>query len=176
MKKSLLIIASVALLSFPAIATQPIQLSVPTVNLPAGNVEGVRFSLLYGKTHSVKGVDVNIFGLSEINTFTGLGFDILGGQRVTNQFVGASLSMVNWHDNTSKGAVFGSFNYTKNNFTGLQMGVFNFAGTLNGVQFGFVNATNRINKGVQIGLINYDASGTFVGKDVPVFPIINGRF
>jgi hypothetical protein len=176
MKKFLTAITSCALLSFPALANQPIQLSVPNMNLPAGNVEGVRFSVLYGKTDTVKGLDVSIFGLSEVNNFTGLSLDILGAHRVKNNFHGASFSLANWHDNVGKGGVIGAVNYTKNNFTGLQVGAFNYAGTLSGVQFGFVNATQRINKGVQIGLINYDASGTFVSKDFTVFPIINGRF
>lgn len=70
----------------------------------------------------------------------------------------------------------GFFNYNGGQFTGLQFGTVNYTARLNGVQFGFVNATDRIEKGIQIGLINYDKSGTFVSKDLPVFPIINMRF
>ncbi|AGH80804.1 phaC PHA synthase [Psychromonas sp. CNPT3] len=176
MKKILPVFAACALLSFPAIAAQPVQLSMPDLNLPAGNVEGARVSLLYGKTETVKGLDISLFGLSEINDFTGLSIDFFGAQRVKNNFTGASFSFINWHDNTGKGAVMGLVNYTKNNFKGLQFGGFNYAGTLNGLQLGFVNATEHINKGIQIGLINYDASGTFVSKDFPVFPIVNARF
>ncbi|TRX57046.1 LA_2272 family surface repeat-containing protein [Thalassomonas sp. M1454] len=176
MKKLVSTIALLGALSTPVMAAEFIQLSVPNNNFPPGDVEGVRFSLLYGQTNSVKGVDISILGLAESNNFTGLGLDFLGAQRVKNHFTGASLSWANWHDNTGVGGVIGAVNYTENNFTGLQLGFANYAGTLNGVQFGFVNATQRINKGVQIGLINYDASGTFVSKDFPVFPIINGRF
>lgn len=168
--------ATCAVLSFSALANQAVQLSMPNMNLPAGNVEGVRLSVLYGKTDTVKGLDISLFGLAETKNFTGLAIDFIGAHRVKENFHGVSLGLVNWHDNVGKGGVIGTVNYTENNFTGLQLGAFNYAGTLNGVQFGFVNATQRINKGVQIGLINYDASGTFVGKDLPVFPIINGRF
>ena len=83
---------------------------------------------------------------------------------------------MNWHDNKSKGGALGFLNYTQHNFTGFQWGAANFAGNLNGLQLGFFNATNRINKGVQIGFINYDKSGTFVSKDLQVFPFVNGRF
>lgn len=176
MKKLVSTIALLGALSAPLMAAEIIQLSVPNNNFPPGDVEGVRFSLLYGQTSNVTGVDIGILGLSESNNFTGLSIDFLAGQRVKNQFKGVSFSMVNWHDNTGVGGVIGAVNYTENNFTGLQLGFVNYAGTLNGVQFGFVNATQRINKGIQIGLINYDASGTFVSKDFPVFPIINGRF
>ena len=49
MKKILPVFTVCALCSFPAIAAQPVQLSMPNLNLPAGNVEGARVSLLYGK-------------------------------------------------------------------------------------------------------------------------------
>lgn len=176
MKKVFSIVSTCALLSFPALANQAFQLSIPNTNLPEGNVEGVRLSVLYGKTNTVKGLDISLLGLSEVNNFTGLGLDFVGAHRVKNNFHGVSFSFVNWHDNVGKGGAIAAVNYTQSNFTGLQLGAYNYAGTLNGVQFGFVNATQRINKGVQIGLINYDASGTFVSKDFPVFPIINGRF
>lgn len=167
---------TLAILSVPALASQPLQLSIPDNNLPPGNVEGGRVSIFYGTTDTVKGVDISVFGLSQSNNFTGFSWGFYGAHRVTNKFEGFSLSVGNWHDNSGRGAVLGLANFTKNNFTGLQLGAVNFAGTLNGVQIGFINATNRINKGVQIGFINYDKSGTFVSKDLPVFPIINGRF
>ncbi len=75
-----------------------------------------------------------------------------------------------------RGADLGFANYNAGQFTGLQLGAFNYTGRLNGLQFGFINATDRIEKGVQIGLINYDKSGTFISKDIPVFPLINARF
>ncbi len=176
MKRKISILALMAMFSAPTYANQVFQLATPIDNYPAGNVEGVRLSLLYGRTSTVKGIDWNLFGLSDINNFTGLGLDIFGAQRVRNEFTGVSIGLANWHDNTSKGGVLGAVNFTKNNFSGVQIGGFNYAGTLDGLQFGFVNATGRINRGVQIGLINYDASGTMAGSNFPVMPIINARF
>jgi len=171
--------------------TQPVQLSIPNKNLPEGNVNGGRLALFYGKTDKVTGVNLTLFGLSDVNEFKGAEFGIFGVNRNRVDMQGAQFGLVNWNDNTALGASFGLVNYTGGKYTGAQFGLVNFnkgpmegaqfgfvnyANDLTGLQFGFVNATNRIDEGVQIGLINYDKSGTFVGKDVPVFPIINARF
>ncbi len=176
-----LIFATVALttaiLSPLAMAATPIQLSLPSVNLPAGNVSGARLSVLYGQTSQVKGVNFSLLGLSTIDNFTGLNFGLaFGVNHTTSSMTGLEFGLANWNNNTAKGADFGLVNYTGGNFTGAQFGTFNYAGSLNGLQFGLVNATDHINKGVQIGLINYDKSGTFVSKNLPIFPIINARF
>ncbi|MGF1689111.1 hypothetical protein L4C36_20915 [Photobacterium japonica] len=177
MKKTFVGLVLAASLSAPALANQPIQLSVPGNNLPDGNVHGFRASLLYGQTPSVTGFQLPILGLAESQNFTGLSVGMFfGANRVTNQSTGAKFGLVNWNDNTAKGADIAFFNYNGGQFTGLQFGTVNYTARLNGVQFGFVNATDRIEKGIQIGLINYDKSGTFVSKDLPVFPIINMRF
>ncbi|KLV02335.1 hypothetical protein ABT56_21530 [Photobacterium aquae] len=177
MKKALLGTILASSIAFPAFAAQPVQLSVPGNNLPAGDVHGFRASLFYGQTPSVTGFQLPILGLAESSQFKGLSVGVLfGANRVTNDSVGAKFGLANWNDNRATGADIGFLNYTGNQFTGLQFGTVNYAGSLNGVQFGFINATDHINKGVQIGLINYDKSGTFVSKNLPVFPIINARF
>ncbi|MEJ2766052.1 hypothetical protein VV869_19030 [Photobacterium sp. MCCC 1A19761] len=177
MKKTLMSLALATAMTAPAFAAQPVQLSLPETNLPAGNVEGFRASLIYGKTEQVSGLNVPILGLSETSQFTGVSFGMLFGvNRVTSQSTGLKLGLANWNDGNAKGADLGFANYTAGQFTGLQMGAFNYTGRLTGLQFGFINATDRIEKGVQIGLINYDKSGTFIGQDIPVFPIINARF
>lgn len=171
---ALLLAAAVAA---PAFAEQPAQLSVPGANFPEGNVKGVRASLLHGKTSQVTGLNFSILGLSETDHFTGLSIDFLfGANRVKTQSTGVKLGLANWNDGNAKGADVGFANYNAGQFTGLQLGAFNYTGRLNGLQFGFINATDRIEQGVQIGLINYDKSGTFISKDIPVFPLINARF
>ncbi|MCW8327928.1 hypothetical protein MD588_03825 [Photobacterium sp. SDRW27] len=171
---ALLLAAAVAA---PAFAEQPAQLSVPGANFPEGNVKGIRATLLHGKTSQVTGLNVPILGLSETENFSGLSFGMLfGASRVTGNSTGVKLGLANWNDGSAKGADLGFVNYNAGQFTGLQMGAFNYTGRLNGLQFGFINATDRIEKGVQIGLINYDKSGTFISKDIPVFPLINARF
>ncbi|NMP14956.1 hypothetical protein [Thalassotalea sp. Y01] len=175
MKKPLLA-ASLLALSTSVFAENIAQLSLPDTNLPEGDVKGARLATLWGKTDNVKGFEIALFGLAESNNFSGLHIGLYGAQRVRNDFTGVALSIANWHDNNATGGVLGVVNYTKNNITGAQLGLVNYAGTLNGLQFGLINATTRINKGVQIGLINYDESGTFVDKNLKVFPIINARF
>ncbi|EJN6960078.1 TPA: LA_2272 family surface repeat-containing protein [Photobacterium damselae] len=178
MKLKIASLALCAAMAAPAaMADTPIQLSVPGVNLPAGNVTGVRLNALYGHTSSVTGVNFSFLGLSDIDTFKGLNFGLAFGiNRTRSMMTGIEFGLANWNDGNAKGVDFGLANYTAGNFTGAQFGTFNYAGTLNGLQFGFVNATDHINQGVQIGLINYDKSGTFVSKNLPVFPIINARF
>lgn len=177
MKKTLMSLVLASVMAAPAFAAQPVQLSLPNNNLPAGDVYGFRASLLYGQTPSVTGFQLPILGLAESQEFKGLSFGMLfGANRVTNNSTGVKFGLGNWNDNTATGADFGFANYTGGQFTGLQFGALNYAHSLNGLQFGFINATDRIEKGVQIGLINYDKSGTFIGKNIPVFPIINARF
>ncbi|RWX57384.1 LA_2272 family surface repeat-containing protein [Photobacterium chitinilyticum] len=164
-------------ISAPAFAEQAIQLSVPDANFPPGNVKGVRVTILHGKTSQVTGLDIPILGISETQNFSGLSVGFLFGiSRVTGSSTGVKLGLANWNDGNVKGADLGFANYNAGQFTGLQLGAFNYTGRLNGLQFGFINATDRIEKGVQIGLINYDKSGTFLSKDIPVFPLINARF
>lgn len=158
-------------------ADTPVQLSVPTINLPAGDVSGVRVSALYGRSHNVKGLNFSVLGLSDIDNFTGINLGLFyGANRTRTSMKGFELGLANFNGGTAKGADVGLVNYTASNFTGAQLGLFNYAGSLNGLQLGFMNATNHINKGIQIGLINFDRSGTFVSKDLPVFPIVNARF
>ncbi|KJF96535.1 hypothetical protein UB33_03805 [Photobacterium angustum] len=177
MKLASLIVSAALLAPAAAMANTPVQLSVPAVNLPAGNVTGVRLNALYGHTASVTGVNFSLLGLSDIDTFKGLNFGLaFGVNRTRSMMTGLEFGLANWNDGNAKGADFGAVNYTAGNFTGAQFGTFNYAGTLNGLQFGLVNATDHINKGIQIGLINYDKSGTFVSKSLPVFPIVNARF
>ena len=177
MKNKIAALLLAAAVSGPALAEQPVQLSVPGANLPAGNVKGVRASLVYGQTSQVTGLNFSIFGLSETDRFTGLSLDFLfGANRVKTQSTGVKLGLGNWNDGNAKGADLGFVNYNAGQFTGAQLGAFNYTGRLNGLQFGFINATDHIEKGVQIGFINYDKSGTFISKDIPVFPLINARF
>ncbi|MCL9781176.1 hypothetical protein M9194_07015 [Vibrio sp. S4M6] len=174
-----------------ASGTHPFQLSLPNKNVPEGNVNGGRVALFYGRTDKVTGANLTLFGLSDVNEFKGAELGFFGVNRNRVDMQGAQFGLVNWNDNTATGASIGLVNYTGGTYTGAQLGLVNFnkgpmigaqfgfanyAGNLTGLQFGLVNATNRIDEGVQIGLINFDKSGTFVSKDVPVFPIINARF
>ncbi|MEN8246465.1 MAG: hypothetical protein ABFS43_16370 [Thermodesulfobacteriota bacterium] len=45
-------------------------------------------------------------------------------------------------------------NYATGHFTGWQNGIFNYAGTLTGLQLGWVNFAKSAQSGIQIGLVN----------------------
>lgn len=162
-------------------ASTPVQLSLPGLNLPASSqVEGARFSVLYGETNSVKGVDLPIFALSDTRNFTGVQLGIFfGAGRVRHEFNGVAINAINWHEGRDQGLNIGIVNIT-NNVNGLNLGLANFSqgnalanvGFINYAerttfQFGLVNATQHLD-GIQIGLANYAANGIF-----PILPLVN---
>ena len=95
MKLAYAIIAlTTTVLSPIAMAATPVQLSVPGVNLPAGNVSGVRLNVLYGQTSQVKGVNFSLLGLSSINNFTGLNFGLaFGVNHTTSSMTGLEFGL-----------------------------------------------------------------------------------
>ncbi|XEI31489.1 hypothetical protein NMD14_11885 [Aeromonas veronii] len=97
-------------------ATTPVQVSLPGVNLPASHqVEGARASLLYGRTGQVKGIDLPIFALSDVDQFSGLQLGIfLGAGRVRHQFGGVAINAINWHEGQDTGVNLGLVNYAAN--------------------------------------------------------------
>ncbi len=119
----LLLALGAAALGGVAHASTPVQLSLPGVNLPASHqVEGARASVLYGRTGQVKGIDLPVFALSDVDQFTGLQLGIfLGAGRVRHQFGGVAINAVNWHEGQDKGVNLGFVNLT-NNVQGLNWG------------------------------------------------------
>ncbi|MGF1740428.1 hypothetical protein L4C34_04965 [Vibrio profundum] len=192
MKIKFAFILILSILSSSAMAeTQSLQASLPNGNYPKGDVKGARFTFIYGQTYKVSGANFTLFGISDVDHFTGAELALLGANRNRVEMQGFQFGVANWNDVKATGASLGMFNYTGEFYTGAQLGfvnynhglmkgaqlgLVNFANHLTGLQFGIVNATNRIDSGVQIGLINYDKSGTLLGKNIPVLPIINARF
>ncbi|MFR9718308.1 VC2662 family protein [Aeromonas diversa] len=165
----------------PALATTPIQVSLPGVNLPSDSqVEGGRISALYGRTSQVKGVDLSFIGLSDTDSFAGVQLGLFfGAARVRHDFKGVALTLANWHEGQDSGVNIGFVNLT-NNVQGLNWGAVNIAqgnalanvGFVNYAerttfQLGFINATKHLD-GVQIGLANYAENGIF-----PLLPLVN---
>ncbi|WP_200883198.1 hypothetical protein [Candidatus Francisella endociliophora] len=179
----------------PANDSVPLQLSV-FKNFPRNpDVTGLRLNLFYGKSADVTGLNFSILGLSDVDNFTGLEYDMFfGANRVREQFKGVSFSILNWHQGDDVGANFGGVNIVNNIFganfglvnlttdtTGLNwsavnistknssadIGLVNIAGSTTLFQFGFINVTGHIG-GLQIGLLNFAKNGF-----LPVFPIIN---
>jgi len=182
MKRIKLLLGMLLLVSTMAFADTPIQLAtLGNTNLPEGNVTGVRFPLLYGKTDTVKGVDLHLLAVGETNNFTGVQFPlwIAGGNIVNNEFKGVGFGLFNLHKGQSTGAIFGFANIT-HNVTGLDFGCVNISTGKTLVDIGFVNIskettfnlgifnmTDHLN-GVQIGFINMAKNGFF-----PIFPFFN---
>ncbi len=119
----LLLACSALTLCGIAQASTPVQVSLPGVNLPASHqVEGARASLLYGRTGQVKGIDLPIFALSDVDQFSGLQLGIfLGAGRVRHQFGGVAINAINWHEGQDTGVNLGLVNLT-NNVQGLNWG------------------------------------------------------
>ncbi|MEJ6114492.1 phaC PHA synthase [Aeromonas salmonicida] len=155
MKPAHLLLACGSLaLSAVSHASTPIQVSLPGVNLPASHqVEGARASFLYGRTGQVKGIDLPILALSDVDQFSGLQLGVfLGAGRVRHQFNGVAINAVNWHEGQDKGVNLGFVNLT-NNVQGLNWGAVNIA---------------KGNALANVGFVNYAENGIF-----PILPLIN---
>ncbi|ADO82122.1 VC2662 family protein [Ilyobacter polytropus] len=174
MKKFITILIGFLLLSFSAFAASA-QISVPGKNIPnEENVSGVRLSLLHGETAIVKGLDISVLGLSDMDNFTGLELGLFfGANRVKNEFKGLSLGLVNWHEGYDKGANLGFVNYV-NDVNGVNFAFANYStgdsminlASVNYVEydsmvnFGFVNITQGTSL-VDVGVINYAEATSF---------------
>jgi len=176
-------LAALALIASPinSLAAAPLQFSIPGQNMPASQqVEGVRLSLLNGRTSSVSGLDISVLGLSEVDSLKGveIGF-FFGASRIKREFTGAAFSLMNWHEgrdaglnmgfvnlvNEVRGLNFGAVNISQGNSLA-NIGVINYAERAS-FQFGIFNAAKRLD-GVQIGIVNYAENGV-----IPVLPLVN---
>jgi hypothetical protein len=171
----------------------PMQLSLPGVNLPAGDVHGARFNVLYGETSNVKGVNLSL-GLSEMQNFTGVDVGLFFGvSHVKQNFKGLAINFVNWHEGQDRGVNMAFVN-SANKVSGINFGGVNLNNGTDGLnwggvnvvrgqslvdigiinyaerthfQFGLINATHHL-EGLQIGLVNYAANGI-----LPILPLVN---
>jgi hypothetical protein len=174
MKKFITVLIGVLMLSFSAFAASA-QISVPGKNIPGDeSVSGVRLSLLHGETAIVKGLDISILGLSDMDNFTGLELGLFfGANRVKNEFKGLSLGLVNWHEGYDTGANLGFVNYVNDvngvNFafanysTGdsmINLAAVNYVEYESMVNFGFVNITQGTSM-VDVGFVNYADATSF---------------
>jgi len=195
--KTIFLAAITALsLSQTALATQvPAQFSTVDFNGPSSqDVNGFRLALFHGQTESVKGFDMAVLGLSEVNKLEGISFNLLlGASKVNDEFSGASFSLLNWHlgkdnglnmalvndTNQVKGVNFAMVNLSKS-VAGANIGLVNYSERLSLVdvgvmnyakttkfQFGLFNVTENL-QGLQIGLLNYAENGV-----VKILPLIN---
>ncbi|MCB9558579.1 MAG: hypothetical protein H6707_20850 [Deltaproteobacteria bacterium] len=152
---ALAVLFSAALLARPAHANKPINLSLfAPVQLFSENepISGFRFNLIYGRTRSMKGLDL------------GLVNHIIAGP-----FDGVQLGLVNVAQRSLSGWQHGGVGIVRGQLKGVQTGVVNVAQRVRGVQFGAVNITDTI-YGIQIGLVNVIKRGGWL----PVMVLVNG--
>jgi len=116
------------------------------------SITGLRINILYGKNTRVTGLDWGLINQTTSGVSKGVQFGLIGINEA---------DYVGWQDN--------GLNITSGSFEGLQWGIVNSAGTVNGVQIGLVNYAANMNKGLQIGLINIIKHG----GQFPFFPIVN---
>ena len=132
------------------------------------DVGGFRLSLIYGECVNFDGLDLGLVGRSIGH---GNGLFINGvASIVDGDSMGIQLTM--------------GCNYVKGNFSGLQIGTFNYATAGQAFQLGFYNAAEHM-EGLQLGVINMTRTmiGMQIGllnviqnNDVPCLPIINCYF
>lgn len=151
------------------------------------NVKGLRIDIVYGENADVTGADLGVVN-STTGDFKGFGWalganlvkgDAVGVQwawlysRSEGEFTGwqgAALSRMAGED--SVGLHTGLVTLNEGGFTGAQIGFFNKAEKVKGLQLGFVNWAENLDGALQIGLVNYAAN-----SDVyKVLPIVNWQF
>lgn len=173
--------ASLLALSGVALAETGAQFGAPGVRVPSDpNVNGFRFSILYGDNERMSGLDMGLVALSESASLDGvalvLGFHKLRG----NMEGGAAFSFANFHGGSDSGLNAAFINKVNNSPEAVDFGFVNLADghtmvDIGGVnvsgsstaQLGFINVTSNI-KGFQLGFINIAKNGF-----LPVFPFFN---
>lgn len=168
-------------LATPAAAETGAQLGLPGLSVPRDpEVNGFRFSFLWGKNERMDGLDIGVFSVSETRDMSGVGL-IFGIGKVNGDMNGgAAFSLVNLHDGNDSGLNAAFINKVNNAKNAVDLGFVNIAdgdtlvdiGGLNisrssTAQLGFINITDEID-GFQLGFINVAANGF-----LPVFPFFN---
>jgi hypothetical protein len=151
----------------PVPSVSPFQVAIaPGIQLFSQDVPiwGLDLNLFYGSQQTVFGLtvgfmnkvseDLSGFGVGGINVANenATGIQVGAANGVNGRFRGLQLAILNINEGTLEGAQFGATNATEDG-SGFQLGVYNHATSL---------------KGLQVGLINVNKNGF-----LPVFPIFN---
>ena len=121
----------------------------------SGGINGFQISSMFNYTQTeIKGFQLS--GVSNINSGKSKGFLLSGG--------------FNYSGQNSKGFQLAPINIAKNDIIGLQLGVLNYAGKIEGIQLGIVNILNNGKGAFPIGIISIVKNGyyelEFVGGEV----------
>jgi hypothetical protein len=177
----LIVLVCVLLGSGGALAQPAAQFGAPGIRVPSDpDVDGFRFSILYGDNENMSGLDMGLVSMSESRTLSGVAL-VLGFHRLRGDMEGgAAFSLVNLHSGNDSGLNAAFINKVNNAPDGVDFGFVNLAdghtmldiGGLNlsnssTAQLGFINITKKID-GFQLGFINIAQNGF-----LPVFPFFN---
>jgi hypothetical protein len=157
------------------------QFGAPGIRAPSDpDVDGFRFSILYGDNENMSGLDLGFVAMSESRTLSGVAL-VLGFHKLRGDMDGgAAFSFANFHGGSDSGLNAAFINKVNNAPDGVDFGFVNLAdghtmldiGGLNlsdssTAQLGFINITKKI-EGFQLGFINIAQNGF-----LPVFPFFN---
>ncbi|MBR4653935.1 MAG: hypothetical protein IKO72_11310 [Kiritimatiellae bacterium] len=167
--KKLLMVLSVSLAALAALANPKGYVMVAAhspgeLPSPAYDINGVRFSLLYGDCQNLNGFDFGFAGRirERMNgAQIAIGFSI-----VDSDFNGFELGCVNYVGGEFSGLQLGLWNGTVSGY-GTQLGLVNTADYMAGFQCGLFNWANNLD-GVQLGLSNVVAD-----RACPWLPFLN---
>ncbi len=139
MKKIILLTLLIACISGILYSdTESIQLSLfnPVQLHPeSADIRGVRLNI-YGKNHSLTGIDLGFFNQLDNGNSTGFQWGLLN--MVSGSYSGFQLSEGLNYTANMEGVQFGPANYAEN-MLGLQVGLINYASSITGAQIGIIN-------------------------------------
>ncbi len=148
---------------FEVALLSPIQMRAET-----DAIQIFRFSLLYGRNLSVRGLDVGLVAHNTGGVSKGLQHAVVG--LVDGDFVGWQNNVVSITRGEFNGLQTGAYNEIGHGES-FQVGLFNRANQVSGLQLGLINYADDF-YGVQVGLINIIASKDALG----VLPLVNWKF
>jgi len=135
------------------------------------SVDGFRFNFLYGENQDLQGIDLGLINQTLGSTH---GFELGAVNLVDQEFGGGQFGLFNEVKRNFKGVQFGAIaNIAERSVEGFQAAVLynDTQDDMHGVQLGIVNHAGSLN-GLQIGFLNFNDDTKYMG----FFPFINAAF
>jgi len=138
----------------------------------SNNLTGIQMTGFVNWAASVKGIQIGGVG-NEVISLAGVQISVFVND-VQSDVTGIQIAPINTVKGEMKGIQIGVLNSIlapkSSSVTGVQIGLFNFAGNVTGLQIGLANFCVDMN-GVQIGVFNYIEQGRF-----KYLPLVNAKF
>ena len=131
---------------------------------------------IHSKTTYIKGFSLGVWNE---NPQTGVALGFVNG--AMGDSTGLLWGWVGNYAENYKGVQVSPFvNYNEGSLAGLQSALFNYAGSLKGLQLGMINFTKTAEAGVQVGLVNIISDNEwfkkFPGELAPGMVFVNWKF